>query len=40
MKQETDEPIIKYQHRLLNASSYCEFEKLGQKEQNIEEDLI
>ena len=40
MKQEIDEPIIKYLHRLRNASKYCEFEKLGQKEQTIEEDLI
>ena len=40
MKQEIDEPIIKYQHRLRNASRYCEFEKLGQEEQKIEEDLI
>ena len=40
MKQEIDEPIIKYLHRLRNASRYCEFEKLGQEEQAIEEDLI
>ena len=40
MKQEIDEPIIKYLHRLRNASRYCEFEKLGQREQTIEEDLI
>ena len=40
MKLEVDEPIIKYQHRLRNASRYCEFEKLGQEEQIIEEDLI
>ena len=39
MKQEIDEPIIKYLHRLRNASRYCEPEKLGQ-EQTIEEDLI
>ena len=38
MKQEIDEPIIKYLHRLRNASTYCEFEKLGEK-QTIE-DLI
>lgn len=37
LKQEIDEPIIKYLHRLRNASRYCEFEKLGQ---TIEEDLI
>ena len=40
MKQEVDEPIIKYLHRLRNASRHCEFEKLGQGEQTIEEDLI
>ena len=40
MKQEIDEPIIKYLHRLRNASRFCEFEKLGQEEQTIEEDLI
>ena len=40
MKQEIDEPIIKYLHRLRNASRYCEFEKLGQEEQTIEGDLI
>ena len=40
MKQEIDEPIIKYLHRLRNASRYCEFEELGQEEQTIKEDLI
>ena len=30
MKKEIDEPIIKHQQRLRNASRYCEFEKLGQ----------
>ena len=40
MKQEFDEAIIKYLHRLRNACRYCEFEKLGQEEQMIEEDLI
>ena len=40
MKQEIDEPIIKYLHCLRNASRYCEFEKLGHEEQMIEEDLI
>ena len=40
MKQEIDEPIIKYLHRLQNASRYCEFEKLWQEEQMVEEDLI
>ena len=40
MKQGIGEPIIKYLHRLRNASKYCEFEKLGQEEQTIEEDLI
>ena len=40
MKQEIDEPILKYLHRLRNASRYCEFEKLGQEEQTIEGDLI
>ena len=40
MKQEIDEPIIKYQHCLWNSSRYCEFEKLVQEEQTIEEDLI
>ena len=40
MKQEIDEQIIKYLHRLRNLSRYCEFEKLGQEEQTIEDDLI
>ena len=40
MKQETEEPIIKYLHRLWNASRYCEFEKREQEEETIEEDLI
>ena len=40
MKQEFDEPIIKYLHCLRNTSRYCKFEKLGQKEQTIEEDFI
>ena len=40
MKQEIDEPIIKYLHHLRNARRYCEFEKLGQEEQTIEEDFI
>ena len=40
MKQEIDEPIIKYLNHLRNASRYCRFEKLGQEEQTIEEDLI
>ena len=38
MKQEIDEPIIKYLHRLRNASRYREFEKLGQEEETIEKD--
>ena len=38
MKQEIDEPIIRYL-RLRNANRYCKFEKLGQEEQTIEEDL-
>ena len=40
MKQEIDEPIIKYLHRLRNVSRYCKFEKLRQEERTIEEDLI
>ena len=40
MKQEIDEPIVKYLHRPRNANRYCEFEKLGQEEQTIEEKLI
>ena len=40
MKQEIDEPIVKYLHHLGNTSRYCEFEKLRQLEQTIEEDLI
>ena len=40
MKQEIDEPIIKYLHCLRNVSRYCEFEKLEQEEQTTEEDLI
>ena len=35
-----DEPIIKYLHHLRNASIYCEFEKLGQEDQMVEENLI
>ena len=35
MKQEIDEPIIKYLHCLRNVR----IEKLGQKEQTTEEDL-
>ena len=31
MKQEIDEPIIKYLHRLGNASRYREFENLDKK---------
>ena len=40
MNQEIDEPIINYLHRQRNASKYCEFEKLGQKELTIEENLM
>ena len=40
IKQEIDEPIIKYLHRLRNASRYCEFEKFGQEEQTTEEGFI
>lgn len=40
MKQEVDEPIVKYLHRLRSASKYCEFEKLGTGEQTTEEELI
>ena len=40
MKQEIDEPMIKYLHRLRNGSRYCGFEKLGRGEQTIEVDLI
>ena len=40
MKQEIDKLIKKYLHRLRNASRYCEFEKLGQADQTIEENLI
>ena len=40
IKQEINEPIIKYLHHLRNASRYCEFVKLGQEEQTIEENLI
>ena len=40
MKEEIDEAIMKYLHRLRNANKYCEFEKLGQEEQTTEEDLI
>ena len=32
MKQEIDEPIIKYLHRLWNVSRYCKFEKRRQEE--------
>ena len=39
-KQEHGEPIIKYLHRIKHASRYCEFEKLGQQDQTIEEELI
>ena len=34
MKQEIDEPIIKYLHRLRNASRYSEFEKYGREERS------
>ena len=40
IKQEINESNAKYLHCLRNASRYCEFEKLGQEEQTIEEDLI
>ena len=40
MKQEIDESIMKYLHCLRNASRYCEFEKLGQEQETIDEDLI
>ena len=40
VKQEIDEPVIKYLHCLRNADRYCEFQKLEQEEQPIEEDLI
>ena len=40
MKQGIDDSIIKYLHRLRNANRYSKFEKLGQEEQTIEEDLI
>ena len=40
MKQQIDEPIIKYLQHLRNASRYWEFEKLEQEEQTSEEDLI
>ena len=39
-KQEINKPNIKYLHCLQNVSRYCEFEKLGQEEQMIEEDVI
>ena len=39
MKQEIYEQI-KYLHRQWNVSWYCEFEKLGQEEPTIEEELI
>ena len=32
--------MIKYLHRQRNVRRYCEFEKLGQEEQTIDEDLI
>ena len=40
IKQEIDEPIIRYQYRLWNARRYCEFKELGQEEQMTEQDLI
>ena len=40
MKQEINEPIIEYLHRLRNTRRYCEFEKLEQEERTIEEELI
>ena len=40
MKHEIDEPIIKYLHCLQNECRYCKFEKLGQEEQMVKEDLI
>ena len=35
MKKEIDKPIIKYLHRLRNASRYCEFEKLDKKNRRL-----
>ena len=40
MKQEIDEPIIKYLHHRRNVSRYGEFEKCGQEEQTTKENLI
>ena len=40
MKQKIDQPIIKNLHRLRNTSRDCEFERLRQEEQTIEEDLV
>ena len=40
MKQEIYEPIIKYVHRLRNASRCCELENLDKEEKTIEEELI
>lgn len=39
MKEESDEPIIKYLSCLKNVNKYCEFEKLRQEEQTIGEEL-
>ena len=40
MKQEINEPIIKYLYRLSNESRHGDIGKLGREEQTIKEDLI
>ena len=40
MKQEIDEPYIKYWYRLRSTGRYYVFEKPGLEKQTVEEDLI
>lgn len=40
LKQESEEPIIKFLHWLREASRYCRFERLGKDKMPIEEELI
>ena len=37
MKQEIDEPVIKYLHHLRNVSRYCEFENLDKKNRRLKQ---
>lgn len=39
MKQEPNEPVIKYLHLLRETSQNCDFEKLRNGKQTVEEEL-